>query len=78
MIDHQDLTTRFGKRLQRTEPIDARNVDGDHQIAVTPHRLGVDQQMSTGQRLQRLGKHRRRGKADLDPPTRPLEDERKS
>ena len=52
--------------LQRAEPVDAGNVDGDDQIGVAAHALRAYQQMATRQRLQRLGQLGGRGETDLD------------
>ena len=66
MVDHQHLTPRRGQLAQRAEPIDARDVHGDHKVGVTAHIGWRNEQMAAGQRLQRFGQTRRFGEADLD------------
>ncbi|PQM49228.1 hypothetical protein C1Y40_00546 [Mycobacterium talmoniae] len=65
VVDHQQFARRFGQITQAAEPVDAGNVDRHHQIGVAAHRVRVDQQPPTRQRLQRLRQVRRRGEADL-------------
>ena len=77
VIDHQYLATGVGERTQRSEPVDAGDVDGHHEVAVVSHRIGIDQQMATRQGLQGFGKHRRGGKAHLYALSQPLENESK-
>ena len=58
MVDHQHLASGFGELTQRAEPVDARNVDGDHQVGVAAHRVRGDEQVPAGQRLQGFGQRR--------------------
>ena len=37
VVDNQHFAAGFGELTQRAEPVDAGNVDGDHQIGVAAH-----------------------------------------
>ena len=66
VVDHQHLAAGFGELTQRAEPVDAGNVDGDHQVGVAAHVVRRDEQVPARQRLQGFGQSGRFGEADLD------------
>ena len=78
VVDHQHLAAGFGELTQRAEPVDAGNVDGDHQVGVAAHVVGRDQQVTARQRLKRFGQAGRCGEADLDVLARMVQHQRKS
>ena len=66
MVDDQQLLARTGQVAQRTEPLEARNINGHNQIDIAAHLVGTDQQITARQRPQRLRQRGGCGEADLD------------
>ena len=67
VVDHQHLAAGFGELTQRAEPVDAGNVDGDHQVGVAAH--AARRRRAGGHRAATAsdsGRSGRCGEADLD------------